>query len=848
LRPTRLFLPVAVGRLGPCPFSPGAALAIRAIALAVNHRLTTTNPSTLTCGNDTHTRTQTQAAAAAALVAAASTASASAATNTTNTTATTTPDPTTAPPIPPSFTFLPSYSGDPASYAQWRPMSCSTDGAHSYCFPRCAPRGGARPRCAGGPAWRLDEQTGLCFRLTGEAAEAAVKAALKQTGEMEVKLRAWTDDPLEPGEATRSPPSCPPGSSPWPPATPPAGLLGAAGAEAAATSAPDPKLCLMCQPGDTLDVTGNRPRCLKPCPGGYDAVTVGGREEEQGQEDGAAPLPPPHLRPQGAPFCVQRCRPQDGYPYGRYCVSYGDFEYPGDCGWMSFCEEGYVLLQHGKGGAGAAAAAAAEEEEEEGEQEADLWGDLLGGDSDSDSSKAAAPATTTTTSADDPLGLASSKPPLSHMWAADGVNDESVGLGDGYGGPSRGYPFGAAARLADRALLRRRRQQRLHEQQRRRRLQQEQPRPQPYPPRPRRHHGSPGTPLSALSSDPLAPFLDQFDRRYVQSPLYDPAAQCRCARAATDRAVRPRTQYLPLVRLPEPEVQTALPRCSEVRVGMSSETARSDEAGQQQDLVGACVYDRARGACACACPAGWRGAGGGDGGGESGGVCCDPSCPEGFRPCEAGGRRFCAASKPLLGADSCDVLSRLLPFLSPSAVCGASAPDESAAAPAGFSARAVASTASSWEDDDGDGDDGQGAKAGAKAAAEPGYPGAMFAGITSLPDVFSDEDRRRMARLGGGNGGGGVREEAADDLSASLLAQALEKQYQVSTNAPPPPMTVHEVLSMDPWASEFGGGQEEASPSAARKKQGGKEEEQQKTGGGGGAAADAKEKAASPSV
>jgi hypothetical protein len=721
-----------------------------------NHTTAPTKP--------TH-NTQVAAAATGALVAVA--AASAAATNQTQPSGSSSPsspsDPTTTPPLPSTFTFLPSYSGDPAAFQQWRPMSCSAD-AHSYCFPRCAPRGGARPRCAGGASWRLDAQTGLCFRLTGAAADSAVAAARKQKGEMEVKLRAWSDDPLEPGEVTRTPPRCAPGSSAWPPTKAPAGVLGASGAVAAAASVPDPKLCLMCQPGDTLDLSVNPPRCMKPCPSGYDAVIVGGGGggaedgEETAEGDGAT------SSGNGAPFCVQRCRPQDGYPYGRYCVAYDGFDYPSDCGWMASCEDGSVLLQHGKGA----------QQDNGAEADADGWGDLFsGGDGEKVSSGAAAE-----NNANDPLGLKS--PPFSHMWASEGVNDEAVGLGDGYGGPNPDFPFGAAARRADAALLRRRQQQR--------RL---------APGGAGARHAAPGTPLSALSSDPLAPFLDQFDRRYVQSPRYDAAAPCRCARVASGRDVRPRAQYLPLARLPEPEVQTALPRCVEVREG---EMAVGKAAAEAAAGIGECAYDRQRGACACACPAGWRAAGGGDSAAEAsdmgvGGVCCDPSCPEGFKPCEAGGRRFCATSSQLLGADSCDVLSRLLPFLSPSAACGASAPEEgdggvSSPALAGFSARAVGNTVSSNEGGE---------------EAKSGYPGALFAGITSLPDVFSDGGRQKAATAASGGRAGGEAIEA-DDLSASLLAHALERQYQVTTNAPPPPMTVQEVLSMDPWAEEFGGG------------------------------------------
>ena len=599
-------------------------------------------------------------------------------------------------------------------------MAC--DAGHSYCFPRCAPRGGARPRCAGGAGWRLDPQTGLCFRLPAKAAEAAIAAAAKQTEELEIRARAWTDDPLAPGEVTRTPPSCPKGASPFPAV--PAGLL-AAGAQAAA---PDPKLCLWCAPGDTLDVSGNRPRCLKPCPAGYDAVVLGGGGQGQQLPGGQR---------QGSAFCVQRCRPQDGYPYGRYCVAYGGFDYPGDCGWMAYCEEGKALLQHGTGGV-----------------------DDNGGGQGVAAAVAAARAN------------GRSSPPFSHMWAADGVNDEVVGLSDGHGKPDPEYPYGAAARAADRALLRQQQQQR---------------RPGSA------SSSSPSSPPSSSSSsalnpvapgDPLAPYFDQFDRQYARSPLYDPSAACRCATLRSERDARPRVAYLPLVRLPEPEVQTAAPRCDE-----ASENAGSGGGG------GECAYDRARGACVCGCPEGWAPAG------SDGTVCCDPSCPEGFGACEAGGRRFCATSKPLLGADACAVLSRLQPFLSPLAVCGAPAPPSGTGADeatTGFSARAVGSVVSSAPVVEGD-------DAGKLSAAQAGdYPGALFGGVSSLPDVFSDEGRAAIAAAAGRGGGpAGAAASAGDDLSKSLLAQALQRQYEAASSAPPPAMTVQQVLSMDPWAGDF---------------------------------------------
>jgi hypothetical protein len=633
-------------------------------------------------------------------------------------------------------------------------MAC--DSGHAYCFPRCAPRGGARPRCAGGAAWRLDPQTGLCFRLQGSAADAALRAAASKhhEDEMLVRQRAWTDDPLEPAEITRSPPACPPGAARFPPL--PAGLA------LAAAAAPDPKLCLWCQPGDTLDMSGNRPRCLKPCPAGYDAVVLGGAgpgergddggEGGDGDENGDAATADPTQQRQGAAFCVQRCRPQDGYPYGRYCVAYGDFQYPGDCGWMASCDDGRVLLQHGSGG----------QDETEEASAASSGGDWLsaalsGGEEDA-SSPAAKKAS----------GGPETSPPFSHMWASQGVNDEAVGLSDGYGGGANpAVALGAAARAADAALLRR--------------------------------GGvlaaaaaakaakttSPARKAPPPSSPDLAAYLDQFDRQYVRSPLYDPQAQCRCARVAGERDARPRAQYLPLARLPEPEVQTALPRCSEA-TSLTSNGIPSSE----------CKYDRERGMCVCGCPAGWRAAGAGDNKSDNNGegaVCCDPSCPEGFSACETGGRRFCATSKPLLGADACSVLSRLVPFLSPDATCGAAeAPAAAAAARAGaaspggndFSPRAVVSAvaASSAAPDD--------------EAVE--YPGALFGGVTSLPDgVFGGgEVGAAGARLGGAK-------EEDDEGASSLLAAALEKNYEVATNTPPPPMTVQEVLLMDPWAKDF---------------------------------------------
>lgn len=191
----------------------------------------------------------------------------------------------------------------------------------------------------------------------------------------------------------------------------------------------------------------------------------------------------------------------------------------------------------------------------------------------------------------------------------------------------------------------------------------------------------------------------------------------------------------------------------------------------------------------------------GDGDDDGGPVCCDPSCPDGFGACEAGGRRFCATSRPLLGADACAVLSRLGAMLSPDAACGADAAPApllgaGAAAPGGnaFSPRAVVSAvAGSSADPDG------------VEAAVADDPRLSFVGIASLPDeTFADGGEAATAAKGGAAGAAGARSAGGGDPGASsLLAAALERQYEVTTNAPPPPMTVQEVLSMDPWAADF---------------------------------------------